>query len=111
MAVNLASRDGKSRYALARGPAGTAQDSDVGPPAVSVWEDMIATLRDRIGLDCALLDDDAIAFSLAEIDRFVEPHARWQAAFDSTLGLCLALRGCDVESALAPIVANRTGTA
>jgi len=66
---------------------------------------MVSTLRERLGLDCAI-GDDAIALSLMEIDRFSDPHARWQAAYDSTLGLWLSLKGCDVQRALAPIITN-----
>lgn len=69
----------------------------------SVWSDMVATLRERLGLDGAL-DDSAIAHSIEEINRFIDPNARWQAAFDSTLGHWLALSGRDLHLALAPIV-------
>ena len=86
---------------------GASQTLD--PPCVeavgTVWDDLVSTLRERLGPDLPL-DDGMLAASLTEINRFVEPHARWQAAFDSTLGLWLALRGCDVELALATVVAN-----
>lgn len=82
-----------------------APDSPRHEAVGSVWDDMVSTLRERLGSDLPL-DDGIIAASLNEINRFVEPDARWQAAFDSTLGLWLALRGCDVEFALAPVVAN-----
>ncbi len=69
----------------------------------TIWADMVSTLRERLGLDGAI-EDDAIALSLMEIDRFSDPQSRWQAANDSTLGLWLSLKGCDVQRALAPII-------
>jgi hypothetical protein len=84
----------------AGGEAGAETLVDTGE---SIWSDMASTLRERLGLDPAI-DDDAIAHSLAEINRFDDIPTRWQAAFDSTLGLWLALKGLDLEAALAPLV-------
>ncbi len=64
----------------------------------------VGRLRQCLALD-AVLDDQTILASLEDIACFSDPHARWQAAFESTLGLWLALTCSDVEAALAVVVA------
>lgn len=104
MTVRLGKPDREIDVAPAPGTLADETPVTAGGTALgTVWDDMVATLRERLGLDGGI-EDAAIALSLTEIDRFVEPHARWQAAFDSTLGHWLALRGCDVQLAFAPLV-------
>lgn len=64
----------------------------------------VGRLRQSLALTDAV-DDRSILSSLEDIARFSDPYARWQAAFDSTLGLWLALTCSDVDAALAVVVA------
>lgn len=108
MTARLETIDGTSVSPEVHAQADAAECPSALDSAVSLWSDMVATLRERLGLDSAL-DDAAIALSLQEINRFIDPNARWQAAFDSTLGHWLALNGRDLQLALAPVVARRAG--
>lgn len=97
-------------FGLGTAPAdrGVAPRAEVQDGAVTEDKSLSAfvfRLRAQFDLDHAL-DDETIAASFAEISRFEDPFARVQAAFDSTLGHWLALKGFDLESALQLVVAE-----
>ena len=69
------------------------------------WADIVDRVRQLLALDDTL-DDTAMLASIVEIARFDDPFARVQAAFDSTLGHWLALRGFNLDAALELVVAE-----
>lgn len=67
-------------------------------------ERLVPILRQRLNLSGSI-DDSTILDSLLEIVRQKDPHKRWQAAFNSRLGLYLVLLGRDLNSALNSLLA------
>lgn len=60
-------------------------------------------VRERLTLDNAL-PDAAILASLEAIMRRSNPRARWRAAFDSSIGRWLALRGADLSTSISQLL-------
>lgn len=61
-------------------------------------------LRQRLAID-ASLSDQALLQSLAAVTGHGDRRERWRAAFQSPLGLWLAERGSDLNTALNTILA------
>lgn len=64
---------------------------------------LLRETRERLGVDDTL-PDRAILASLQAVAAGTTQQARWRAAFNSPLGRWLALRGCDLTTAIDDIL-------
>lgn len=81
-----------------------ASRSETADDAAQRLARLVPILRQRLGLT-ETIDDAAIHESLTEIVRERDPKKRWRAAFNSTLGLYLVLKGRDINAELNTLLA------
>ena len=72
-------------------------------PSSAALADLVPVVRDSLGLD-GTLPDDAVLASLRMIAAPTDPHERWRAAFQSSLGHWLGLKAGDLNAALNTLV-------
>lgn len=65
--------------------------------------ELVPVVRQRLDVDGSF-PDDAVLASLKAIAAQTSQRERWRAAFNSNLGYWLALKGCDLNTALNTLV-------
>lgn len=81
------------------GASEPAAPGESGLVAVLELVNLVKVVRQRLAVDEAFTDEGILA-SLKAIAARTSPRERWTAAFNSNLGLVLALRGDDLDGAL-----------
>ena len=88
-----------------RGRAGGRPRAARAPPAdILHLAEAVSVVRQRLSIGAELADTHVLA-SLRAIATGTTPRERWLAAFNSTLGHWLALRGTDLNTALNTVIA------